>query len=542
MSTIDEIRDEDERQLAEMGYKQELKRGWSAFSNFAISFTIISVLAGCFTTYGQAWNNGGPIAISWGWPLISIPILIIGFSMSEIVAKYPTAGGIYWWASRLGGPVWGWFTGWFNLIGLVAVIASVDYAAATFLNALLGLYGLDFIFNFADSEHILRETFALFVLILIIGVIINITRTHLLSLINNVSVFWHVAGVAVIIGILIFVPDQHQSLDFVFTERFNNSGFSGGSVSSFMFWIYVLPLGFLLTQYTITGFDASAHISEETHGASRSAARGVWQSIFYSALIGWFVLLAITFAATDVAAVNEGAGSSLAIFNSALTPAAAKAVILISTIGQLFCGAACLTSGSRMCFAFSRDRGMPGSGSLSKVNSKGVPVRAVLTMAILALLITLPALEGDENAFPYAFFAVVSIAVIGLYIAYVIPVYLRWRQGTDFIQSPAWNLGNKWRWMNPFAVIWVVIITIIFCLPFTPAAVPWNSAGGGDGAFDIKYLNYAPVTVLFVIVVVGIWWKVSAHKYFTGQSRNIDIDEALEGGDPPAGSGPPAGA
>ena len=123
-------RDDDERQLAEMGLKQDLHRGWSAFSNFAISFTIISVLAGCFTTYGQAWNNGGPIAISLGgWILISIPILIIGFCTSEIVAKYPTAGGIYWWAARLGGPVWAWFTGWFNLAGLVGVVASVVYAS-----------------------------------------------------------------------------------------------------------------------------------------------------------------------------------------------------------------------------------------------------------------------------------------------------------------------------------------------------------------------------------------------------------------------------
>src|SRR5918998_4605402 len=137
-SQLEQFKDEDERQLAEMGYKQDLNRTWSAFSNFAISFTIISVLAGCFTTFGQAWNNGGPVAISWGWPLISIPILIIGFSMSELVAKYPTAGGIYWWAARLGGPVWGWFTGWFNLVGLVGVVASVDYACATFLNVLLG--------------------------------------------------------------------------------------------------------------------------------------------------------------------------------------------------------------------------------------------------------------------------------------------------------------------------------------------------------------------------------------------------------------------
>ena len=101
MSTT--IQDRDEQRLAEMGYKQDLDRSWSGFQNFAISFTIISILAGCFTTYGQAWNNGGPIAISWGWPLISIPILIIGFCMSELVSAYPTAGGIYWWASKLGG-------------------------------------------------------------------------------------------------------------------------------------------------------------------------------------------------------------------------------------------------------------------------------------------------------------------------------------------------------------------------------------------------------------------------------------------------------
>ena len=136
---------------------QDLKRTWSAFSNFAISFTIISVLAGCFTTYGQAWNNGGPIAISWGWPLISIPILIIGFCMAEIVAKYPTAGGIYWWAARLGGPVWGWFTGWFNLIGLVGVVASVVYASRDVpeRRARPRTASTSSAINFGDAEHIL---------------------------------------------------------------------------------------------------------------------------------------------------------------------------------------------------------------------------------------------------------------------------------------------------------------------------------------------------------------------------------------------------
>ena len=507
------IQDADEKLLAEMGYKQDLRRAWGGFSNFAISFTIISVLAGCFTTYGQAWNNGGPVAISWGWPLISIPILIIGFCMSELVSKYPTAGGIYWWAAKLGSPVWGWFTGWFNLIGLVGVVASVQYACATFMNALFGYFELNFIFNFADDKSILGETFAIFAVILFVSALINIFNTHLLAMVNSVSVGVHVIGVAVIIGILAFVPDNHQSFDFVFTERLNNSGFSDS-----MYWFYVLPLGFLLTQYTITGFDASAHISEETKGASMSAAKGVWRSIFYSALIGWLVLLAITFAATDVGAVNDGGGGSLAIFDSALTLTATKVIVLISTLGQLFCGVACLTSASRMCFAFSRDKGLPGSARLSKVNSKGVPVAAVITMALAALLITLPALEGD-GAFPYAFFAVVSITVIGLYIAYVIPIFLRWRMGDAFEPGP-WTNGKKYKWMNLFSTIWVGIITVIFCLPFTPAAVPW------DDAFDWKAVNYAPITVITVLLIVGIWWKVSAHKHFQGTVRQIDLDEA----------------
>src|SRR4051794_36209377 len=158
---------DDERRLAELGYKQDLQRAWSGFSNFAISFTIISVLAGCFTTYGQAWNNGGPIAISLGLAdhLRAHPVRRLLHGRARV--GVPTAGGIYYWASTLGGPKWGWFTGWFNLVGLVGVVASVDYACATFLNALVGLYGLDLGFmDFGDSAHILSETFVLFALVL----------------------------------------------------------------------------------------------------------------------------------------------------------------------------------------------------------------------------------------------------------------------------------------------------------------------------------------------------------------------------------------
>src|SRR3954471_7215964 len=145
-----------------MGYKQELSRAWSGFTNFAISFTIISVLAGCFTAFAFAWQNGGQFAVSIGWPVLCFFILMVGFSMAELTSKYPTAGGPYWWAHDLGGKGWSWMTGWVNIVVLIGLGAPVGYGAAIFLNATLALYGLNiFGMDFADTKHVLGETFVL---------------------------------------------------------------------------------------------------------------------------------------------------------------------------------------------------------------------------------------------------------------------------------------------------------------------------------------------------------------------------------------------
>ena len=505
----------DEQRLAELGYKQELKRGWSGFSNFAISFSIISILAGCFTTYGQAWNNGGPVAISIAWPVISVLVLLVAFSMAELASAMPTAGGIYYWASKLGGPAWGWFTGWFNLVGLVAVVASVDYAAATFLNSTLSFYNLHlFGVNFATTsvQSALHHTFVLFVLLLLAHALINIFSSHLVAMFTNVSVWWHVIGVLVIIVLLVAVPSHHQSASFVFGHRINNSGFNHN-----MYWFYVLPLGFLLTMYTITGYDASAHISEETHGAAMAAPKGVWRSVFYSAIFGWMVLLALTFAATHVKEINAAGGTSQSIIETALTSAAAKAVLVISTVGQIFCGMACVTSASRMTFAFSRDGAVPGHNLWRKLGKNKTPTWAVVFVATTALIITIPAYKGNHAGLPVAFLAVTSISVIGLYIAYIIPVYLRWRMRDKFEPGP-WTLGAKYKWINLIAIVWVVLCVIIFSLPFTPAAVPFSSS------FSWSAFNYAPLITIIVIAAVTIWYYTSAHKTFTGPIRTVDLD------------------
>jgi amino acid transporter len=531
--------DRDVQELAELGYRQELTRAWSSFTNFAISFTIISVLAGCFTNFSFAWGGGGPAAIAWGWPILCGFVLLVAFSMSELTSAYPTAGGPYWWAAKLGGAGWSWMTGWFNMVGLVGIVAGVGYGAAIFLNATLALSGLSIgsvVFATTDPSAVLHHTFVLFLLILVLYTVVNIFADRLLGMFNNISVWWHVLGVLVIIGILAFVPDHHKDAGFVFGQLQNNTGFHGGATSGAFFWLYILPIGFILTMYTQTGYDASAHTAEETRGAALGAAKGVWRSVFYSAIAGWAVLLAFLFAAHDVPGINKAGGSSISVFETAMSNHVwgAKMVLIIATVGQLFCGAAGLTSASRTWYAFSRDRGMPGWWLFRRLTRGRVPFNAVAAVSVAALIITIPAYWGNKVGIPWAYFAITSICTVGLYIAYILPVYLRFRAGSRFEPGP-WTLGRHYRWVNIGAMVFVVLVVYSLDIPIVPAGVPWNDA------FDWTAVNYSPL-VLIVGALVGIWWFVDAKKRYTGPIRTIDEAPMDRAGEPPEGAPTPTPA
>ncbi|UZF55174.1 amino acid permease [Gordonia polyisoprenivorans] len=513
-----EILNEDEAHLARLGYTQELHRSWSGFSNFAISFSIISILSGCFTSFGLGWNNGGPAAIAWGWPIVSVFILLIGFCMAELVSAYPTSGGIYWWASKLGGAKAGFYTGWLNLIGLVAILASVAYGAATFVDLTIGTFSESWLAGYS-----LTRVFLIFVIILIAAALINIFSGHLLSMINNLSVWWHVFGAAAVILILFLVPDQHASFSDVFARTVNNSGIFGGATSHAGFILYVLPISAILTQYTITGYDASAHISEETKGAAGAAAKGIWRSIAYSAIGGWILLLSFLFAVQDADGVSKSGGAVATIFTQALTSRWAGVVLLISTAGQLFCTAACQTSASRMMFAFSRDCAVPGHRIWKQVNAKGIPAYAVIVTAAVAAIITLPALVAvDINGapVPVAFFAVVSIGVVGLYLCFAVPIYFRWRAGDSF-ESGSWTLGSKYKWIAPLALAEITLTSIIAMFPTSLGGMPW------DPGFAWKYVNYTPLLVGGALVALYVYWHLSVKKWFTGPVTQVTADPVL---------------
>ncbi|MEJ7755182.1 MAG: amino acid permease [Nocardioidaceae bacterium] len=232
--------------------------------------------------------------------------------------------------------------------------------------------------------------------------------------------------------------------------------------------------------------------------------------------------MAFLFAVQDPAGVTEGGGAVDVIFGQALPEGWHFLVLAISAAGQFFCTIAVLTSASRMTFAFSRDGAIPGSRLWSKVSASRVPANAVVFVAVIGAIITLPALKGI-GGIPIAFYAVVSIAVIGLYLAFAIPIFQRWRMGDDF-EPGSWNLGNKYKWMNLVAVVEIAIISVYFILPFVPAGVP------GNEDFAWSSVNYAPILTIGALIILAIWWQLSAKKWFTGPRHTIDtaVTEAFD--------------
>jgi amino acid permease (GABA permease) len=477
---------EDEKLLHQLGYAQELRRRMSGFSNFAVSFTIISILSGCLTLYGFGMLTGGPAVIVWGWPFVGIMTLFVGLSMAEVCSSFPTAGGLYYWAAKLApknGPAWSWFTGWFNFLGQVAITAGIDFGASLFIHAFLSLA-----FNMSTAHWI---TVLIYAVVLFVHGLLNQFGIRLVALLNDISVWWHILGVLIIVAVLAFVPSHHQSASFVFGHFYNGTGLV---VPTF----YIVLIGLLLAQYTFTGYDASAHMTEETRSAATAGPRGIVMSIFVSLIAGWVLLIGVTFAIQHYASESLAAAPPAQIFFDAIGKTGAELLLLIVIGAQLFCGMSSVTANSRMIYAFSRDGALPGSSFWHRVNKRTrTPTNAIWLAAVGALILGLPYLWNPE-----AYFAVTSIATIGLYIAYVAPTYLRLRKGESFQRGP-WHLG-RWSYVVGWiAVVWVAIITILFMLP-QAGPIKWSN------------FNYAVFAVLVVIGFAGIYWLVSARHWFKG--------------------------
>ena len=503
-ATIDADRD----RLHELGYAQELNRKWSWFTNFAVSFTIISILTGGITTFYLPIYAGGPLAATMSWIVIGFFTLMVAMSMAEICSAYPTAGGLYYWSAKLArrnAPAWSWFTGWFNLVGQVAITASIDFGLATVLNFLISSY---------ISDNLLTARWILFTYacVLVVHGLVNTFRVSLVGLFNDISVWWHVAGVAIIVGALAILPDSHQSADFIFESK-NLTGWDFPGVG-----LYVFFIGMLIAQYTITGFDASAHLTEETHDAEVSGSKAMIRAVYISAIFGLLLTLSMLYAIPKAGGYDKLAATVPALtmgpqlFIDAIGPAGGKTLIIISLVAMLFCGMASVTANSRMIYAFSRDGAVPGHRLWHRINPRTrTPTNSVWLAVFLAFLLGLPSLYQNAG-YSVAFFAIVSVGTVGLYVAYVIPVFLRLRD-PDF-QPGRWNLGRWSKLVGWIAVMWVVFVSIVFFLPQFYPWLPGQEVGGVN--VGLNNFNWSGPLMLLIFVIIGLWWVLSAKNWFKG--------------------------
>ncbi len=485
---------DDDATLHAMGYPRKLTRRFKAFDNFAISFTIINIISGIFSAFGFGMGAGGPRILIFGWIGVSVMVLFVGAAMGEIASAYPTSGALYFSAGKLAKRrrgAWSWYTGWLNFVGQVGGTAATGYAAATFIQAFI-------VMQWPAYEVTGQRTVVITTVILLIQALANTYTVQLVAALNRISVWWLLIGMVVIVVSLAFVPSHHQSPSFV-THFVNNTGFTSG--------LYAAMLGMLVTSWTFTGFDGSFHMSEETVKATVNTPKGIMRAIGCSAAAGLILMLALVYAIRDYSATASASAPPVQILIDALGTGTAKLLLLIVIGAMLFCGLANMTSNTRQIFAFSRDGAMPGSRLWHSVSPRTrTPVKAVWLAAACSLVLIIPAWWSHT-----AFTAIVSVNVVGLYLAYGVPIFLRLRLGDEFEAGP-WSLG---RWGKPvarIAVTWIVFSSVLFMLPQVSPITGTT-------------FNYAPIALGAVLLIATVWWFATARRRFQGPVSYGSPDE-----------------
>ena len=447
----DKDRQEDIKVLHGMGYAQELSRSMSKFSNFAISFSIICILSGGINSFAQAISSVGGAGAGIGWIVGCLLSGMFALAMAQIASAFPTAGGLYHWASILGGRFWGWLTAWLNLLGLITVLGAINIGTAYFF---AGTFGGMFGFTGTDMQVVVFVA-----VITAIQALFNHLGIKVTTMLTDVSGYLIFATTAVLVlACLYFAPAIDISRLWTFT---NFSGDAGGGVfpaSDNMGYLFLLCL--LLPVYTITGYDASAHTSEETKNAATSVPKGIVSAVFWSSLVGWVMICAITLAIPDLAvAAGQGWGMFFGTMD-AIMPAGLKTVLYLGIfIAQLLCGLATVTSASRMLFAFSRDDGVPGaSKALATVSPKyRTPVAAIWTSAVLCILYVLLALSIKLDG-TSIYVIVVNSTLVFLFLSFTIPLVA----GLFAYGTSKWP--NAGPWAMSAGVYKLVTVLAIVCM------------------------------------------------------------------------------
>src|SRR5450759_2225677 len=482
----EEIIKQDVHDLHRLGYAQELFRTMGGFSNFAISFSIISILTGAVILfdYGLAW--GGPAASTLGWPLVSIFTLLIAASMAEIASAYPTAGGLYYWSSRMKNKDWGWWTAWFNLAGQIA-----SFVNSSIVTPILANFGIAYGNGSAIFGSSLMSGQLLTMAVLLgIQLALNIAGIKIVAKLNEASVWWHIGTVAVIVGALLLITSGKAHADispFAVGPLDTTSGASPFGFNLGPAVGYAVPIAFLFSllqaQWTYTGYDASAHVAEETVGARLSSAWGVFISVAVSAVVGYIVLFGLVTHLPPLNQIMNCDPTKQALCSAYYGGNPVVFTTLSYNLGQLgdvlgaaiavamsLCGLASVAAAGRMLFAFSRDHGVPGSPWLRKVSHRyRTPANATVAIVVFSYLLTNAAFIAGGGT---AIAIVTAISTIALYWAYGVPIFLGIFGKQEWRDHAVWKLGLFSKPIALIAVAWIVVISVLFLWP--TSGNPWT--------------------------------------------------------------------
>jgi amino acid transporter len=475
---------DDVRLLHSMGYAQELLRRMSGFSNFAISFSIICILAGGITSLQLGISAVGGAAAGIVWPVGVGFCLLVALCMAQIASAFPTAGGLYHWSSILGGKGWGWATAWFNLGGLVLVTAAVNVGAYGLFTGFIGpMIGVD------PAALTVTHQIAGVSLITISQALFNHFGIRAVTRLTDFSGYLIFAVAIVLTGAMFALAPSHDfSRLFTFA---NTSGAAGGDVwplHSSLFTMFLL--GLMWPIYTITGYDASAHTSEETLDAARNVPKGILRSVYLSGLFGWVMVAAFVVAMPSLA---EGAKQGSTVFSwlmDRVIPGPFGRLLWCGiVIANYLCGLACVTSTSRMVYAFARDGGLPASHALRRVSPTWkTPVTAIWTTAMLAIASTV---------YAPAYSTLTTACVIFLYISYVMPT-----------AAGFFTYGKTWTRMGPFdlggtAFKLLAIVSVLGVL-----LLVW---------IGVQPPNDKALTVtLATVALLAVTWRLGVRRVFAG--------------------------
>lgn len=510
VSQVQRSLSKDEGRLAELGVKQELRRDWSLLHNFGVSFSIISVITGITTLFQYGLTTGGPGVMSVGWICVSFFTMFVALGMAEVTSAIPSAGGPYVWSAMLApkkhAAFASWVTGWFNLLGQVAVTTGITFGGAGLISTLASMRGY---------EPTAGRTLGIYAALLTSHGIVNTFGVRTLRYLNNSSIILHSLGIFSFAVAVLAAAPKHRSAKEVFATFYDGTGVDGVGWSERASPAYVAVVGILMSQYTITGFDASAHLSEETQNASWAAPMGVISSVGFSSLFGFFLIMALLFSIQDfdTTIASDYGQPVLQILVNIFGETGATVLMVLIIVCVWHCGLFSLTSNSRMMFSFARDGGIPHFFHSVDKRWKS-PIRTIWLAALLAFLLAVPSLGSSV-----AFAAATSIATIGLYISYAIPIFIGMIYPAGFVKGE-FNLGALSRPVAAVASGYVVFLTIVFCLP---QLNPVNS----------QTLNYTPVAVGIIAVWCLTSWAVWARKWFVGPVRQVEADLAGINADDP---------